>query len=106
MRITLRIGAMCVAAWMIAAGTPAAVAQTMPDAPAQRITRSTDADGKLGFGSEGLPIPAAIPKNMSTPRTAQLLGEALETEASEPRRVQLIHELGLTGQPGAVPALG
>ncbi len=61
-------------------------------------------DGRLGFGSEGLPIPDPTPTNGVSPRTVQLLGEELARSGQDvSRRVELTKELGLTHRAEASP---
>lgn len=51
-------------------------------------------EGGLDYGIEGLPIPAPLVVNTTSPRTATLLAEALAAEKVPFRRIQFVHDLG------------
>ena len=57
-----------------------------------------NSDGKLDYGMEGLDIPLAPLVNGTSPRTAQLMGEALRRSRG-PGRVQFVRELGMCQLP-------
>ena len=60
-------------------------------------------EGGLDFGIEGLPIPAPLLVNKTSPRTVTLLTEAMVAEKVTFRRIQFVHDLGESRMPEAVP---
>ncbi len=48
------------------------------------------------YGSRGIDYPPGIPANRTTPRTAQLLGEALQRSQITSDRAHYLHELGVS----------
>lgn len=55
--------------------------------------------GRLDYGMEGLDIPEQPLVNGTTPRTAQLLGEALRSAGTTAAKVQFICEVGMCEMP-------
>ncbi len=58
--------------------------------------------GRLDYGLEGLDIPLAPLLNDTTPRTTQLLGEALRSATTTAAKVQFICEVGMCQMPESV----
>lgn len=62
-------------------------------------------EGGLDFGMEGLPIPAPVFVNQTSPRTVALLVEAFAAEKVPFRRAQFVRELGESRKAEAVPTV-
>ena len=62
-------------------------------------------EGGLDYGMEGLPIPAPVFVNQTSPRTVALLVEAFAAEKVPFRRVQFVRELGESRKAEAVPTV-
>lgn len=62
-------------------------------------------EGGLDYGMEGLPIPAPLLVNKTSPRTVTLLAEALATEKVLARRIHFVHDLGESRKAEAVPTV-
>ena len=58
--------------------------------------------GRLDYGLEGLNIPLSPLVNDTSPRTTQLLGEALRSARTTAARVQFISEVGMCQMPESV----
>ncbi len=68
-------------------------------------TTNPSLDENFNFGYVDSEIPRTLVINLTPPRTAELLGQALVADPAAPRRVELVQDLGLCKLPGAVPAV-
>lgn len=66
-------------------------------------TTNPSLDENFNFGYVDSEIPRTPTVNSTPPRTLELLGHALAADPAEPRRVELVRDLGLCKLPGAVP---
>ncbi len=58
--------------------------------------------GFLPFGAASPPVPPPIPRNLTPPRTVELLADVLARESGT-RKVRLVQDLGTVALPQAVP---
>jgi HEAT repeat protein len=78
-----------VGALLLQVNTASAEATTQPVTP-------------LPYGSP-MDVPKATSKNATSPHVVEMLGQALVDKPAVSRRVELVHDLGLTGLPTAAP---
>jgi HEAT repeat protein len=68
-------------------------------------TTNPSIDEAFNFGYVDSGIPPTLPVNSTPPRTVELLSQALDADPAEPRRVELVRDLGLCELPSAAPAI-
>lgn len=66
-------------------------------------TTNPSLDENFNFGYVDSEIPRTLVINLTPPRTAELLGQALVADPAAPRRVELVQDLGLCKLPVPCP---